>query len=132
MVKELDDATTLFALMKDVDQKRQTQPKLIEAQQVLEAENQRIAQEHEEAIQFVAVVKAKNKVKEVERKCLEAKEEERRKAEKVEEERSAEIRRRLEVQKKEKAEGEKKKKEEVKKRKKEKEEEEKKKKEKEK
>ncbi len=35
LIEELDNATTLFALMKDVDQKRQTQAELIEAQHVL-------------------------------------------------------------------------------------------------
>ena len=73
---------------------------IIEAQQALEAEDQWIAREHEEAIHFVATVEAKNKAEEAKRMRLEAKEEERRNAEKAEEERITEIGRRMDVEKK--------------------------------
>jgi hypothetical protein len=92
LVDELNDATTLSSLIKSVGQQKQVLGGIIEAQQALEAEDQRIAREHEEAIQFAATVEAKNKAVEAERKRLEVKEEERRRrAEKAEEERIAEI-----------------------------------------
>uniref|UniRef100_A0A2N9G039 Uncharacterized protein n=1 Tax=Fagus sylvatica TaxID=28930 RepID=A0A2N9G039_FAGSY len=50
----------------------------------LDAEDRRITQEHEEAMQFVTIVEVKNKVEEAERKLLEAKEEDRRRKRKEE------------------------------------------------
>uniref|UniRef100_A0A2N9F7Z1 Aminotransferase-like plant mobile domain-containing protein n=1 Tax=Fagus sylvatica TaxID=28930 RepID=A0A2N9F7Z1_FAGSY len=118
LVKELDDATTLSTLIKSIGQQKQVLGGIIEAQQALEAEDRRIAQEHKEAIQFAAVVKVKNKAVKAKRKCLKAKEEEeKRRAEKAEKERIAEIGRKLEVKKNEKADAQKKKQEEMERRK---------------
>ena len=122
LVEDLDDASTLSNLMKEIDQKKQIQVEFIEVQQVLEAKDRQIPQEHDEAIQFITAIEANVHAEEVERKHLEAKEEERMRAKKVEEERIIEIGRRLELQKKEKIEAEKKKKEKVERKPKEKEE----------
>jgi hypothetical protein len=70
MVEELDDASTLSTLMKNVSQQRQVLGGIIKAQQALEAEDRQISQEHKEAMQFVATVEAKNKSEETERKRL--------------------------------------------------------------
>ena len=99
--KELDDATTLSALIRDVNEQKQILGGIIKAQKALETEDRRVAQEYKEAKQFVAVLEAKTRVEEAGRKLLEAKVEERRKAEKVEEERIVEIEKRLEIKKKE-------------------------------
>uniref|UniRef100_A0A2N9GFN9 Aminotransferase-like plant mobile domain-containing protein n=1 Tax=Fagus sylvatica TaxID=28930 RepID=A0A2N9GFN9_FAGSY len=73
LIEELDNATTLFALMKDVDQKRKTQAELIEAQHVLEAKDQRIAQEHEEAMMAEADKERKRQEEEAKQQEIEAK-----------------------------------------------------------
>ena len=70
MVEELDDASTLSTLMKNVSQQRQVLGGIIKAQQALEAEDRQISQGHEEAMQFVAAIEAKNKAEETERKRL--------------------------------------------------------------
>ena len=120
--EEFDDAATLSAFMRDVNEYKQILGGVIEAQEALEAEDRKVAQEYKEAKQFIAALKAKTRAEEAERKCLEAEVEERRKAKKAEEERISEIERRLEIKKKEKAEAEQKKQQELEKRKKEKEE----------
>ena len=112
--EEFDDAATLSAFMRDVNEYKQILGGVIEAQEALEAEDRKVAQEYKEAKQFIAALKAKTRAEEAERKCLEAK--------KAEEERIAEIERRFEIKKKEKAEAEQKKQQELEKRKKEKEE----------
>ena len=107
--EELDDATTLSVLIREVNEQKQVLGGIIEAQEALEIEDRRVAHEHKKAKQFIATLETKTRAKEAKRKRLEAEVEERRKVEKAEEERIAEIKRRLEIKKKEKAEVEQKK-----------------------
>jgi hypothetical protein len=69
----------------------------------LEEEDRQITMDHDEAMQFFAVVEAETREEEAERKRLEVEEKERRMAERAEEERIAEIGRRIDMKKKEKA-----------------------------
>jgi colicin import membrane protein len=101
--EELDDATTLSNLIRSIDEQKQVLGGVIEAHEVLEVEDRRMAQELKEAKQLAAALKAKTKTEDTERKHLEAEVEKRRQAE---EERVAEIEKRLEIKKKEKVETE--------------------------
>uniref|UniRef100_A0A2N9EPX4 Aminotransferase-like plant mobile domain-containing protein n=1 Tax=Fagus sylvatica TaxID=28930 RepID=A0A2N9EPX4_FAGSY len=104
--EELDDATTLSNLIRSIDEHKQVLGGVIEAHEVLEVEDRRMAQELKEAKQLAAALKAKTKTEDTERKRLEAEVEKRRQAEKAEEERVVEIEKRLEIKKKEKVETE--------------------------
>ena len=104
--EELDDATTLSNLMRSIDEQKQVLGGVIEAHEVLEVEDRRMAQELKEAKQLAAALKAKTKTEDDERKSLEVEVEKRRQAEKAEEEKVVEIEKRLEIKKKEKVETE--------------------------
>ena len=63
--EELDDTATLSNLVKKIDEQKQILSGVTEAQEALEAENQRIAREYKEAKQLAAAFMAKAKVEDV-------------------------------------------------------------------
>ena len=79
--EDLDDATTLSNLMRQVDEKKQVLSGIIEAQEAFEAEDRVIAQKYKGAkklAKLVAAFQAKTQDEDVERKRLEAEEEKKR------------------------------------------------------
>ena len=63
--EELDDTATLSNLVKKIDEQKQILSGVTEAQEALEAEDQRIAREYKEAKQLAAAFMAKAKVEDV-------------------------------------------------------------------